>query len=177
MANPLARVIMDNMARKSGMVQSQPSFSGQRVHLNEHEEDLLVDLLNKRTTATTRKGLNSLNDLVKNRNVATNTNDSINRNTNSAPRVTLEDLVKKGHRTEEIKEVNIQQKTNTMMTLDQLAGKARKTKDTDINTSQNKEKANYESNYGVKKSVINNLEAYIPKVSLDSIGKKGSLKW
>lgn len=55
--------------------------------------------------------------------------------------------------------------SNGMTTLDQLAG----------NKSSNNQSKEKEVTKTVKSSVINNLEAYIPKVSLESIGKKGSV--
>ena len=75
--------------------------------------------------------------------------------------------------TSSLKNTNVGTSTNKstsgMTTLGQLAGE--KTKNSQ---KQDKEKNNVKTNNYVKSSVINNLEAYIPKVSLESIGK-GSL--
>jgi len=66
-----------------------------------------------------------------------------------------------------------------MMTLDDLAGKVKGNGGTQSTSNNQSSRVNKpykkESNY-VKSNVISNLEAYVPKISLNSIGKKGSLK-
>lgn len=151
MANPLARVIMNNIAQNSNKVHGKSGYSNSTYKisgLDKNEEQILLNVMNKK---------------------ATHKPTEFNNSSNYFEKVKLEDLVKGGLRpsksTEDFK------KSNTMMTLDELAGKVKKTQEED----NVKEKDSSKEPVYVKTGVINKLEAYIPKVSLDSIGKKGSL--
>lgn len=186
MANPLARVIMNNM------VQNNKSFSEKNVknaysvsNLSQREEQLLLNIMKKdsrsfnRTTVTSNRNTisNSLSSLNLSQSKPIQSKQPVleNNRKNMFEKVRLEDLVK-GNANNASKSRNTTSiKTNTMMTLNDLAGKAKKPNESQINSEIRQENQNKAKDIYVKTGVINNLEAYIPKVSLNSIGKKGSL--
>lgn len=171
MANPLARVIMNNIAQNSNKFDTTSntaknvfSVSG----LDSKEEQLLIDVINKNTNRTVGnpKGLETLNLSTK--------SAEYNNKEKTFDKIKLEDLVRGN-----IKPSNngAAKQSNTMLTLNELAGKIKKTNENQTIGREYPVKRNNENNKNVyaKTGVINNLEAYIHKVSLDSIGKKGSL--
>ncbi|MFA5523844.1 MAG: hypothetical protein WDA24_05770 [Tissierellales bacterium] len=158
MANPLARVIMNNITQNSKMIDSKNSSIRSNYSisgLGQNEEQLLLDIMNKNSG----KGTGIL------------TNHS-NRAT-SFKKVKLEDLVKGNTKTQNSKYKD--NKSNTMMTLDDLAIKVKKPNNAQDKNLESLAKQQTTKDVYVKTGVINNLEACIPKVSLNSIGKKGSL--
>lgn len=77
---------------------------------------------------------------------------------------------------------NTTYKTNTntnMMSLSNLAGeKTKNRQDTSSTNTRDNDRTGMittNNSFVKSKSVINNLEAYVPKITLESIGKKGSL--
>lgn len=153
MANPLARVIMNNIAQNSNKVQGNSGYSKctYRISgLDKKEEQMLINVMNKKT--------------VHNLSKTTENNKS-----NYFEKVKLEDLVKGSPKPSKSIEEN--KKLTTMLTLNELANKVKKNQ---INNEVKESNSNNDSVY-VKTGVINKLETYIPKVPLDSIGKKGSL--
>jgi len=186
MANPLARVIMSNITQSSKVngtrnyEKNTHSISG----LRQKDEQLLLNVMNKKLGSTTgySRPLDTLNSLSERASKAASSPVSnpiskpseYNKGANAFEKVKLEDLVKGN-----IKPNNNSKsdnKSNTMMTLNDLASKVKKTSNQVNNNVENqvKQHQNTKDVY-VKTGVINNLEAYIPKVSLNSIGKKGSL--
>lgn len=105
-----------------------------------------------------------------------NNNSYVSKNNSRSSVQTLKlDELAKGASKSESKEVKSYSKeaskqTGGMMTLGDLAG--------DKTKNRQEEKANdntaIKSGY-VKSNVLSNLDAYVPKVTLESIGKKGSL--
>lgn len=86
----------------------------------------------------------------------------------------LGDLVKGANKSEKREVKTSTKKSGGMTTLGDLANE--KTKHSQSEDKKSDDKAITTNNSFVKsKTVINNLEAYIPKVTLESIGKKGSL--
>ncbi len=181
MANPLARVVMNNIAQRSGKVDAKPNLSRHNsgtFNLDNKEEQLLKSIggRNARNVTSNQRlaTLDSLSGIKPNNNASPKTDDVAKVRNNPVTKINLEDLVKSNNRVEQ-KRNTTTQKSNTMTTLNDLAGKIKK--NSEINSSvvqESKSQNNNTSNY-VRTGVINNLEAYIPKVSLDSIGKKGSL--
>jgi len=181
MANPLARVIMNNM------VQNNKNFSGNNVFvknaysvskLSQREEQLLLNIMKKdsrsfnRTTVTSR---NTISNNLSSFSISSSKPIQEANRKNVFEKVKLEDLVR-GNANNANKSRNTTNiKTNTMMTLNDLAGKVKKPNESQINAEVRQENQNKVKDVYVKTGVINNLEAYIPKVSLNSIGKKGSL--
>ncbi len=172
MANPLAKVIMNNIAQnskkvdtRSSSVKSSYSISG----LDQKEEQLLLNVMNKNAgkTVENSKGLGTLHSSAK--------PAEYNNKRNSFDKVKLEDLVNGNIKTSNNNETT--KKSNTMLTLNELADKVKKSNHSELDNREYPVKQNNVNNKDVyvKTGVINNLEAYIPKVSLDSIGKKGSL--
>ncbi|WP_352418362.1 hypothetical protein [Proteiniborus sp.] len=171
MANPLARVIMNNIAQNSKKVDTRSNYAKNAYTvsgLGPKEEQLLINVINKNanTTVVNSKGLGTLN---------LSTKQVENNRVNSFNKVKLEDLaqgnIKSSNNNKAVK------KSNTMLTLNELAGKIKKSNDSQETSNEytiNQNNKGIKDVY-VKTGVINNLEAYIPKVSLDSIGKKGSL--
>lgn len=240
MANPLARVVMNNIAQKSGMVEKKSYYSTQTNtdnssssnNLDRKESQLLSSLLNskKSTTSGTSSSHNkstygrttnvsnvsantmkTLDSLVSKANSSGHTSTSTSNqqkkdscgidksrpdlrslcsldnisigktnvekdDRNVMKRLDLNQLVdsniKTNKRQEKVSYGNKQ--TSGMTTLGELARE--KTKNSQHNDSKSsKTDTITTSNSYVKSNVINNLEAYIPKVTLESIGKKGSL--
>lgn len=170
MANPLARVIMNNITQNNKQVETKNS-SSRSIHsitgLGQKEEQLLLGVMNKNSGKATgaSKTFETLNSSSK--------SAGYNNRVNTFEKVKLEDLVKGNAKP---KNSNISDnKSNTMMTLNELASKVKKPNDTQVNNVENSVKQSKTKDVYVKTGVINNLEAYIPKVSLNSIGKKGSL--
>lgn len=168
MANPLAKTIMNNILQNSKHT-SYRSGSSKISHtvtkLDSKEEQLISNIINKRNNrATIQQGFKSSNKSEDYMN--------INRKPN---KINLEDLINGNVKSNDTNKA--MKKSNTMMTLDELAGKVKNTKESSVKETQistNKNNTNSKDVY-VKSGVVNRLEAYIPKVTLDSIGKKGSL--
>lgn len=106
-------------------------------------------------------------------------NKSENKTINTEKRSTIKtldlgDLVKGVNKSEK-REVNTSKKqSGGMTTLGDLADE--KTKNSQREETKTDDKAITTNNSFVKsKTVLNNLEVYVPKVTLESIGKKGSL--
>ncbi|MGF7060841.1 hypothetical protein [Brassicibacter mesophilus] len=182
MANPLARVVMNNITQRSSKIDTRYSSSNNSfnsVHVDSKGEQLLKSIIGKKKNGNMNSNqmLRTLDSLTKgntNSNTSNSFNDVANARSNPINKINLEDLIKGNNKTQK-KENPITQKSNTMTTLSELAGKAKKNiepKDTSVQDKKFQKTST--SNY-VRTGVINNLEAYIPKVSLDSIGKKGSL--
>lgn len=172
MANPLSRVIMSNIANKSGKVSPNTrntyDASTSSMHISLDQEDMLLSLMKKRSNSSNNSYRQSSNynkpskDTRQNRNIQ---------------KLQLEDLVK--GKSKPISENKPAKKSNTMMTLDQLAGKVKPKENSSDNVKKSvyDKRETYKNNTSkVRSNVIGNLEAYVPKVSLDSIGKKGSLR-
>lgn len=234
MSNPLARVVMNGIAQKSGLVEKRSSRSGNTgsTNLGKRETKLLTDLLNNKTSVKTSNtsynkstygrssnvsntsntmaslnslaagGLNktetannntnkcvvdksrpSLKSLCSLDNISvgkSNTNNNVvnnnsyvskNNNRNTMQALKLDQLVK-GSSKPETREVKTSSKqTGGMMTLGDFAGEKTKNNQSKQELVDN---TSTSSSY-VKSNVINNLEAYVPRVTLESIGKKGSL--
>ena len=86
----------------------------------------------------------------------------------------LDDLVKGSSKSEKREVKTSSKQSGGMTTLGDLASE--KTKNSQSEDRKSDDKAITTNNSFVKsKTVINNLEAYVPKVTLESIGKKGSL--
>jgi len=181
MANPLARVVMNNITQRSGKVDTKPNFLGKSfntVHLDSREEQLLKSITGKKNgNVSSNQILTTLDSLTNARsstNVSARANNTAKVRSNPVNKINLEDLVKGNNRIDK-KEKKLTQKSNAMVTLNELAGKVKKNIEVDKTGPQEIEfQNNSKSNY-VRTGLVNNLEAYIPKVSLDSIGKKGSL--
>lgn len=162
MANPLARGIMNNIAKNSGKVYSNNNGYG-TGNISSQEESLLKGVLQKNTGSTsTSQSFNK-------------TPSTYTSKGSYGQKVKLEDLAKGGSKTER-KEVRRNTNPNSMMTLEDLASKVRKTSNDVEKRVEQKSGAYRQNNTYVRSGVINNLEALIPKVSLNSIGKKGSLR-
>ena len=248
MANPLARVVMNNIAQKSGMVSSKPSGVKSKIvdNLGSKEKQMLSSLLNKgRVTNSTSSSIDrdsygrssgaskssgkmvTLSSLAsskvsnkesvvtetKSQNVevkkayntptsSTNSGNtmldslsalgnvtkgkaSVSTNLNQVTKVgkkagrdimkkiDLEGLLSggsKSNKNETKKSYSYKQQNQqgNKTSLDALAKKVG-------GSSKREEKTSETSNNYVRSNVMTNLEAYIPKVTLDSIGKKGSL--
>ncbi len=174
MANPLARVIMNNIAQnskmvdtKSSSVKSTYSISG----LRQKDEQLLLNVINKNSGRAT--GAPKTLDILNLSSKPVSKPIEHNSRANTFEKVKLEDLVKGSATPKSGK--TIDNKSNTMMTLNDLATKVKKPNDNQVNNVASPVKQDKTKDVYVKTGVINNLEAYIPKVSLNSIGKKGSL--
>ncbi|WIV12557.1 hypothetical protein [Proteiniborus sp. MB09-C3] len=170
MANPLARVIMNNITQNSKIADTRSNYSKNTYSistLGQKEEQLLLSVMKKSSdrAAGTSKTLETLS-------LSSKSADYNNRG-DSFEKVKLGDLVKGKVKSGSSKATDI--KSNTMMTLNDLAGRIKKPNDNQANNVGNSAKQNNTKDVYIKTGVINNLEAYIPKVSLDSIGKKGSL--
>lgn len=162
MANPLARTIMGNMARKSGKVKGNTNPCSSVKNINQDEEDLLVNIINK---GSNYKSCNSNN--------VSNVGTSFRSNHKRS--IKLEDLAK-NDRGAEVKSPSNPAGQKGAVTLDELASKNKKSESTESESAEKTKPSHNVNNKNVKKVVINNLEAGIPKVSLDSMGTKGSLK-
>lgn len=184
MANSLARVIMNNIAQNSKKIDKRSS-SAKITHsvpsLDKREEELLLNVINKKTekaigNSRTLETLSGLGSTKSSLNLSTKSVEHNKEGYNSFEKVKLEDLVKGDFKSNNSSN-EIAKKSNTMLTLSELAGKAKKTNENQKIDGTYSVKQNNIDSEGVyvKTGVINNLEAYIPKVSLDSIGKKGSL--
>jgi hypothetical protein len=184
MANPLARVIMNNIAQNSGRIdlKTNPVNSAYRVSsLDNKEEQLLLGVINKKSernigTSKTLESLSGISMAKASSQPSTKPKKYDNQRGNCFEKVKLEDLIK-GCTKLENKATQALKKSNTMMTLDELAGKAKKVTEGETSNAlyPAQEKVSNNNSVYVKTGIINNLEAYIPKVSLESIGKKGSL--
>lgn len=180
MANPLARVVMNNITQRNGIVSTslRASINSSNVsNIDNKEEQLLKSVIrNSSDNLSSNKVLSSLDSLNSYKTHARTSsfkqNDTIQSRSSNVNKIALEELAK-GNKVDK-KENKTYKKSSTMMTLNELAGKVKKNAEekTEVNET-NFQKSNG-TNY-VRASVINNLEAYIPKVSLNSIGKKGSL--
>ena len=99
---------------------------------------------------------------------------STNNSRNTVQTLKLDELVKGASKSEskEVKSYSRQtsKQTGGMMTLGDLAGDKTKNKQEEKTNDNTAIKSGY-----VKSNVLSNLDAYVPKVSLESIGKKGSL--
>ena len=93
-----------------------------------------------------------------------------NNRPNVFEKIKLDDLVRGDVKSKSIKTAD--NKSNTMMTLNDLASKVKKPSNSQENSVENSVKQQQTKDVYVKTGVINNLEAYIPKVSLNSIGKR-----
>ena len=228
MANPLARVVMNNIAQQSGMVERKSSNVTQNANRNSNtnsngsnldrrESKLLTDLMNNkkgvtmgssssssssqnkstygRTTNVSNANANTmktLDSLVSKANSSGSTNNTVekkndscaldnisigktNVENNDRTNMKVLDLsqLASGNTTTNKREakVSYNKQTSGMTTLGDLANEKTKNKQEE---SKNDKTITTGSSY-VKSNVINNLEAYIPKVTLESIGKKGSL--
>ncbi|SCG84526.1 hypothetical protein DW1_2976 [Proteiniborus sp. DW1] len=178
MANPLARVIMNNITQgskinetRSNSAKNTYSISG----LGQKDEQLLLNVMNKNLGKATgpSRTLDTLNSLSERASKSVSKPAEYNSGVNTFEKVRLEDLVKGNVKPKNSN--SIDNKSNTMMTLNDLASKVKKSNN-QVSTVDNQvaQQQNTKDVY-VKTGVINNLEAYIPKVSLNSIGKKGSL--
>lgn len=170
MANPLARVIMNNITQNSKPIgtKNSPSRSIQSISgLGQKEEQLLLNVMNKNSGKATgaSKTFETLN--------SSSRQAGYNNRVNTFEKVKLEDLVKGNVKPKN--GIANNSKSNTMMTLNELASKVKKPNDTQVSNIENSVEQQKTKDVYVKTGVINNLEAYIPKVSLNSIGKKGSL--
>ncbi len=172
MANPLAKVIMNNIAQNSKKVDTKSSsvkISYSISGLDPKDEQLLLNVMNKNAgkTVENSKGLGTLYSSTK--------PVECNNKGDFFDKVKLEDLVKGNIKPNNNNETT--KKSNTMLTLNELADKVKKSNNSEMTSGEDLVGQNNVNNKDVyvKTGVINNLEAYIPKVSLDSIGKKGSL--
>ena len=125
------------------------------------------------------KSLCSLDNISVGKSNSNSESKTINTNKKSTIKaLDLSDLVKGTAKTEK-REVNTSKRqSGGMTTLGDLANeKTKNTQRQETKTnSKTDDKAITTNNSFVKsKTVINNLEAYVPKVTLESIGKKGSL--
>jgi len=141
MANQLTKVVMQNILKKSGKDKGNTEGSTSN-NLSKKEEKILLNVMYKNVKKKGNKDIN---------------------------RVTLEDLTRKNNLARKDKDYGKTKKSNTMLTLKDLASKANnQSNKTEVkNDYKNREKLK------VKKSSLN---SYIPKVSLNSIGKNNSLK-
>ncbi|MTI48617.1 hypothetical protein [Sporosalibacterium faouarense] len=162
MTDPLIRTMMNNVANQSGKVSLKDNVtndsSTSNMHINEREKKEILNIIKK-------KDYTKPNDYSYNRN---RTNRKIQ----------LEDLV--GDNKKSFNQQNNDKRNKTMMSLDDLVNKSKtnsssKTKEQKDSKHSEPYKKTKEQSY-VKSNVIGNLEAYVPKVSLNSIGKKGSLR-
>lgn len=173
MKNPLTRVVMNNIAGKKGSIVKRNNNTGVRVTLSDMEEKLLKNVINKGNKPNnTTLSVNSTQNKTYNKG-----NDYSNNRPGNLQKVKLEDLAK-NPTTKRDKPVT-ERRNKTMMTLNELAGNNKSKTSNTVKRSEKqtnvKKEAYKRNNKNVKSNVIGNLEAYIPKVSLDSIGKKGSL--
>lgn len=179
MANPLARVVMSNITKRSGKVSRTSGnlgISSSVPHLDNKEEQLLKSIVNKTSSKSSYKqGMSTLSNFTMNSKVSTPTQREVTQSrSNSVNKINLEELVK-GNKTEKKdRKVTNKSKTSTMMTLDELSGKVKKNTEEKTEAYKTNLQKSSTTSYA-RTGVINNLEAYIPKVSLNSIGKKGSL--
>ncbi|RKD31659.1 hypothetical protein [Thermohalobacter berrensis] len=141
MANQLTKVVMQNILKKSGKDKGNTEGPTSN-NLSKKEEKILLNVMYKNVKKKGNKDIN---------------------------RVTLEDLTRKNNLARKDKDYGKTKKSNTMLTLKDLASKANnQSNKTEVkNDYKNREKLK------VKKSSLN---SYIPKVSLNSIGKNNSLK-
>lgn len=223
MANPLARVVMNNIAQKSGMVEVKSSRARDvntisSNNLGKRETQLLSGLLNNKKSVSSSsssynkstygrssnvsnpsRSMQTLSSLVSGRvetedrkascevnksrqnlkSLCNLDNMSVGKSSvskdnsrNVMKKLNLDELVQ-GTSKSEKREVKTSYKKQTggMTTLGDLANEKSKNRQSDNIKSDNVTT----NNSYVRSNVINNLEAYIPKVTLESIGKKGSL--
>lgn len=105
-------------------------------------------------------------------NTSTNINASINPNRNKMQTLSLNELAKGDKSVKQEIKTSYEKQTGGMTTLGDLANV--KSKHSDETKGEKMDNVTAKSGY-VRSNVINNLEAYVPKVTLESIGKKGSL--
>lgn len=161
MADPLIRAIMSNTANQKGRTslksRSLNDSSTSNMHLTSKEEEELINIMKKGSHASSKNYNYSKSE--------------------PAQKIKLEDLV--GAKGKPKTEKRQDKRANTMMTLDDLANKTKGNLSSEKVMKKSSSTYNKPYNKGdnqyVKTNVIGNLEAYVPKVSLNSIGKKGSL--
>lgn len=230
MANPLARVVMNGIAQKSGKVEERSSNVSSNTNLGKRETQILTSLLNNKSTSgnssynkstygrssnvsNASPAMQSLNSLVSgkadteskavvqnikaecpvnrsrqnlkslctldnisvgktNTKSSNNTNVSTNLNRSSVKALSLNELVKGDKSAKQETKTSYEKQTGGMTTLGDLA--KTKLKVSDDTKGEKGDNITMSSGY-VRTNVISNLEAYVPKVTLESIGKKGSL--
>lgn len=115
MVDPLARTIMNNEAKKSGKVNSRSKShndsSTSKIHITSSEEKQLLNIINK--TNYKKKDYKSTNYNKEN-------HSNYKRNA-TQQKIKLEDLA--GNKNKSRNEEKIDKKSNTMMTLNDLASK------------------------------------------------------
>lgn len=200
MANPLARTVMKNMVNNGKKSENSVSVDI-NDKLGQREENIFLSILNKNqvkdTTNYEKTGSVKENKSLGNKNslgsLKTLDSFSVAKGSKSGNSygskvsygsktvkessgdlnigtVSLDNLAKginKGNSNESNNESHLgsQSKSSKMVSLSSLAGKE--------NNNENIEKV--ENKAPIKSSVIGNLSDLVPKVTLDSIGKKGSL--
>lgn len=200
MANPLARTVMRNIVG-DGSKNKNNSSTDINAKLGQREENIFLSILNKNENKNTssyektenvrenkssgnKGGLGSLKTLdslsiSKGNKGGSSYGSKVsygsktvkesggNLNTGTVSLDNLAKGISKGSTKENNSEnySNNSTKSSKMISLSNLAGKEKK--------SENTEKV--ENKTPVKSSVIGNLSDLVPKVTLDSIGKKGSL--
>ncbi len=137
MANPLTKMIMNNIVKQSPYKIDEKKYQKNTGNLNSNEELLLVNIINKNNTS----------------NSSNTSNTSISNNTNNT------------NNTKSIDQKSVVQNNKQIMSLDELVKKCSK----DIKKYQEEQ-----TNSKVISSSKNymDLNSYVPKVTLNSIGKK-----
>lgn len=105
-------------------------------------------------------------------NTSTKTDAGINLNRNTMQTLSLNELVKGDKSAKQETKTSYEKQTGGMTTLGDLA--KTKLKHSDETKGEKGDNVTTKSGY-VRSNVMSNLEAYVPKVTLESIGKKGSL--
>lgn len=150
MADPLIRAIMNNTANQKGKAslksRSLNDSSTSSMHLTSKEEKELINIMKKGNHTSSKSYNYSKSKPVQ--------------------KIKLEDLV--GAKGKSRTEKRPDKRSNTMMTLDDLANKTKGNLSSERamkkNTSTYSSPYNKGDNKYVKSNVIGNLEAYVPKV-------------
>ncbi len=172
-----------NYGRSTNMGNSSPSMQSLDSLISGKTESSKNSVLQNEKTECpinrSRQNLKSLctleNISVGKTNTNTTTNISINTNRNKVQTLSLNELVKgeiKSAKTES--NSSYKEQTAGMTTLGNLAKSKSKNSHSEDRKSTNVDNIATKGAY-IKSNVINNLAANIPTVTLESIGKKGSL--
>ena len=145
------------------------SGSTQRAENDDKKKECQVD-----RSRPSLKSLCSLDNISVGKSNINNDNRSVKRESRDVINaLNLDDLVKGTSKSEKREVKSSKKQSGGMTTLGDLASELTKSSQKEAG---NDNKAITTNNSFVKsKTVLNNLEAYIPKVTLESIGKKGSL--